>query len=152
MDVCFITKGGKSAFLGERIPRAPGEIVTTEGAVVGAHSGVDAFTVGQRRGIGVALGERRFVVDVDAPTRTVTLGERSDLLRDEMVVRDPTFSVEPPGPDEDVLVQVRAHAAPFVGRWTGERVVCASPQPRVAPGQVIALYRGDVLLGGGIAA
>lgn len=151
MDVCFITRGGKSAFLGERITRAPGEIVTTDGDVVGAHSGVDAFTVGQRRGIGVALGERRFVVDIDAPTRTVTLGERSDLLRDELIVRDPTFSAEPPAPDEPVLVQVRAHAEPFVGRFTGDRVVCASPQPRVASGQVIALYRGDVLLGGGIA-
>lgn len=152
MDVCFITKGGKSGFLGERIERAPGEIVTTDGDVVGTHSGVDAFTVGQRRGIGVALGERRFVVDVDASTRTVTLGERADLLRDELLVRDPTFASEPPGPDEAVLVQVRAHAEPFVGRWTGDRIVCASPQPRVAPGQVIALYRGDILLGGGIAA
>ena len=92
------------------------------------------------------------MVDVDAATRTVTLGERSDLLRDELIVRDPTFAAEPPDPDEAVLVQVRAHAEPFVGRWTGDRVVCASPQPRVAPGQVIALYRGDVLLGGGIAA
>jgi tRNA-uridine 2-sulfurtransferase len=152
MDVCFITRGGKAAFLGERIPRAPGEIVTIAGEVVGAHSGVDAFTVGQRRGIGVAMGERRFVVDVDAPTRTVTLGDREDLLRDELVVRDALFSSEPPGPDEAVLVQVRAHAEPFLGRWTGDRVVCASPQARVSPGQVIALYRGDVLLGGGIAA
>jgi tRNA-specific 2-thiouridylase len=152
MDVCFITRGGKSAFLGERIARAPGEIVTTDGAVVGTHAGVDAFTVGQRRGLGVAMGERRFVVDVDASTRTVTLGERRDLLRDELLVLDPTFSAEPPHPDEAVLVQVRAHAEPFAGHWTGDRVVCASPQPRVAPGQVIALYRGDVLLGGGIAA
>jgi tRNA-specific 2-thiouridylase len=152
MDVCFITKGGKAAFLGARIPRAPGEIVTTDGAVVGAHAGVDAFTVGQRRGIGVAMGERRFVIDVDAASRTVTLGDRHDLLRDELVVLDPTFSTEPPAPDESVLVQVRAHAEPFAGRWAGDRVVCGSPQPRVAPGQVIALYRGDVLLGGGIAA
>jgi tRNA-specific 2-thiouridylase len=152
MDVCFITKHGKEAFLGARIPRAPGEVVTTAGDVVGTHSGVDAFTIGQRRGLGVAVGERRFVVDVDAMTRTVTLGEREELLRDELPVVDPTFSRAAPAPDEEVLVQVRAHGTPFTGRWFGDRVVCDQPQPRVAPGQVIALYRGDVLLGGGIAA
>ena len=152
MDVCFITRGGKEAFLGARIPRAPGDVVTTDGAVVGRHSGVDAFTVGQRRGVGVALGARRFVVDVDAAARTVTLGERADLLRDELVVCEPHFAADPPDPDEAVLVQVRAHGEAFVGHWRGDRVVCASPQPRVAPGQVVALYRGDVLLGGGIAA
>jgi tRNA-specific 2-thiouridylase len=152
MDVCFITKGGKDAFLGARIPRSPGALVTTDGEVVGAHTGVDGFTVGQRRGIGVAVGVRRYVVDVDAATSTVTLGGRDDLLRDELIVRDPTFVGDAPGADEPVLVQVRAHAEPFTGTWSGDRVLCAEPQPRVAPGQVIALYRGDVLLGGGIAA
>ena len=152
MDVCFITRGGKDAFLGERIRRSPGELVTTGGEVVGAHAGVDAFTVGQRRGLGVALGVRRYVVDVDAETGRVTVGDRDQLLRHELPVDAPSFVAEVPGPDEPVLVQVRAHATPFVGTWRGDRVVCASPQPRVAPGQVIALYRGDVLLGGGIAA
>jgi tRNA-specific 2-thiouridylase len=152
MDVCFITRGGKDAFLGARIGRSPGELVTTDGEVVGAHPGVDAFTVGQRRGLGVALGVRRYVVDVDAGTGRVTVGDRDQLLRDELPVDAPSFVADVPGPDEPVLVQVRAHATPFVGTWRGDRVVCASPQPRVAPGQVIALYRGDVLLGGGIAA
>ena len=152
MDVCFITRGGKDAFLGARIGRSPGELVTTDGEVVGAHAGVDAFTVGQRRGLGVALGVRRYVVDVDAGTGRVTVGDRDQLLRDELPVDAPSFVAEVPGPDEPLLVQVRAHATPFVGTWRGDRVVCASPQPRVAPGQVIALYRGDVLLGGGIAA
>ncbi len=152
MDVCFITKHGKADFLGARIPRAPGEIVTTTGEVVGTHTGVDAFTIGQRRGLGVAVGERRFVVDVDAPTRTVTLGAHEELLRDELPVVEPTFAIAPPAADEAVLVQVRAHGTPFTGRWHGDRIVCDEPQPRVAPGQVIALYRGDVLLGGGIAA
>ncbi len=152
MDVCFITRGGKEAFLGARIRRSPGKLVTTDGRVVGAHSGVDAFTVGQRRGIGVALGERRYVVDVDARTSTVTLGGRDDLLRDELLVGASTFVADPPSAGEELLVQVRAHAVPFVGTWHGDRVVCTSPQPRVAPGQVVALYRGDVLLGGGIAA
>jgi tRNA-specific 2-thiouridylase len=152
MDVCFITRGGRDAFLEARIARSPGPLVTTDGEVVGTHEGIDRFTVGQRRGLGVALGSRRFVVDVDATTSTVTIGNRDDLLRDELVVRDAVFAGPAPAADEPVLVQVRAHGEPFAGRWHGDRVACASPQPRVAPGQVIALYRGDVLLGGGVAA
>ncbi len=150
MDVCFITKGAKASFLESRLGRAPGPLVKIDGTNVGWHSGVQSFTVGQRRGLGVALGERKFVVDVDAASRTVTVGDRADLLRAEVVLRDALFTTEP-GPDEQVSVQVRAHGEPFVGRWRGDRVVCASPQPRVAPGQVVALYRGVVLLGGGIA-
>jgi tRNA-specific 2-thiouridylase len=98
------------------------------------------------------LGERRFVVDIDAGTRRVTLGARADHLRAELAVRDPVFVHDAPAGDELVLVQVRAHGEPFEGRWRGDRVVCTTPQPRVAPGQVIALYRDDVLLGGAIAA
>lgn len=152
MDVCFITRGGRDEFLARRIPRSPGALVTTDGRVVGTHDGIDRFTVGQRRGLGVSLGERRFVVDVDATTCAVTIGDRADLLRAELVVRDAVFAAGAPGAGDPVLVQVRAHGEPFGGRWCGDRVVCDAPQPRVAPGQVVALYRGDVLLGGGIAA
>ena len=77
MDVCFITKGGRHAFLDTRVPRTPGRIVTTSGTDVGGHDGVDRFTIGQRRGVGVALGDRRYVIDVDAgrgrsPSASVT--------------------------------------------------------------------------------
>lgn len=152
MDVCFITRGGRRAFLGERVAPAPGPVVDTAGAVLGHHDGVSAFTVGQRRGLGVAVGERRFVVDVDAARGTVTLGRRADLLRAETSVADAVFSCAPPAPDERLSVQVRAHGEPAEGWWRGDRVVWVRPQPRVAPGQVVALYRGDVLLGGGLAA
>jgi tRNA-specific 2-thiouridylase len=152
MDVCFITRGGRRAFLDARVPARPGPVVTTAGETIGVHPGVASFTVGQRRGLGVATGERRFVVDVDAPTATVTLGSRADLLRREARVTDAVFASEPPAPGAEVTAQVRAHGAPVPARWHGDRVVWHTPMPRVAPGQVIALYRGDVVLGGGIAA
>ena len=84
MDVCFIKRGGRSAFLGNRIGRRPGAIVDTAGEVVGAHDGVDRFTIGQRRGTGVAQGERRYVVDIAPDTATVTVGPRDALLRDHV--------------------------------------------------------------------
>jgi tRNA-specific 2-thiouridylase len=148
MDVCFITRGGRRAFLGHRIGRRPGVIVDTAGATVGAHDGVDRFTIGQRRGTGVAQGERRYVVDIAPASGTVTVGERDDLLRDRVRLRDVTFAHRPPGA---VLAQMRAHGEPFAARLDGDTVLFETPQTRVAPGQVVALYEGDVVLGGGIA-
>ena len=153
MDVCFITSSGRSAFLGSRIERRPGAIVDAAGAVVGAHDGIDAFTIGQRRGTHVAAGERRYVVDISAATATVTLGRREDLLRDQVRLRDMKFPVPPPADvPMSVLAQTRAHSAPVPARLHGDTVVFDTPQPRVAAGQVVACYDGDVLLGGGIAA
>jgi len=149
MDVCFITRGGRRAFLGDRIARRPGSIVDTEGTSIGAHDGVEHFTIGQRRGTGVAQGERRYVVDIAPATATVTVGTRDALLRDRVQLRDLTFVRTPP---REVLAQTRAHGAPFAARLDGDTLVFAQPQTRVAPGQVVACYEGDVLLGGGIAA
>jgi tRNA-specific 2-thiouridylase len=153
MDVCFITRGGRAAFLGNRIERRPGPIVDSRGSSLGAHDGVDAFTIGQRRGTGVAVGERRYVVDIAPATATVTLGSRTELLRDRVRLRDTTFArMDPTDVPTDVIVQTRAHGVPVEARFDGDWVVFATPQPRVAPGQVVACYDGDVLLGGGIAA
>ncbi len=153
MDVCFITRGGRHSFLDARAPARPGPVVDVDGRVVGRHEGVGRFTVGQRRGTGVATGERRYVVAVDAPTATVTIGTRADLLRDQVVVRDWSFvaGAPPAGGAARLTAQVRAHGAPIPARLDGEVVRFERPEPRVAPGQVVALYDGDVLLGGGIA-
>jgi tRNA-specific 2-thiouridylase len=149
MDVCFITRGGRRAFLGDRIGRRPGTIVDTAGATVGAHDGIDYFTIGQRRGTAVAEGERRYVVDIAPATATITVGPRDALLRDRVQLRDLTFVCAPVG---EVLAQTRAHGEPFAARLEGDTLYFAEPQTRVAPGQVVACYDGDVLLGGGIAA
>jgi tRNA-specific 2-thiouridylase len=148
MDVCFIARGARDAFLGARIPRRAGRIVDLGGAQVGSHDGVDAFTIGQRRGVGVALGERRYVVDISVPDATVTVGPREALLRDRVRLRDLRFTRTPPA---EMLVQTRAHGRVTPARLAGEDIVFASPQPRVAPGQIVACYDADVCCGGGIA-
>ena len=106
MDVCFITKGGREAFLGARIERRPGAIVDTDGAVVGAHDGIDAFTIGQRRGLAVAVGERRYVIDIAPATGTVTIGTRDDLLRDRVDTRRTRRGRPACAPEGPVLVAV----------------------------------------------
>ncbi len=149
MDVCFITRGGREAFLGARIPRRAGTIVDDEGAVVGTHDGIDAFTIGQRRGLDVAVGERRYVTDIAAATGTVTIGTRAGLLQDRLRLRGVQWSRPLPDP---MFVQSRAHGTPVVARLDGDELRFTSPQPRVAPGQVVAFYDGDVCCGGGLVA
>jgi tRNA-specific 2-thiouridylase len=152
MEVCFITRGGREPFLAGRGAMRAGDVVDPAGRVIGHHEGAAAFTVGQRRGLGVAAGERRYVLDVDAASGAVTVGPYEALLREHVRLTGLTWvGGAPPDPSESVLVQVRAHGAPFEGSVDGDRVRFARPQPRVAPGQVVALYRADVLLGGGIA-
>jgi tRNA-specific 2-thiouridylase len=153
MEVCFITKGGRERFLADRGVMRAGDVVDTAGRVLGHHDGTAAFTIGQRRGLGVAAGERRYVLDVDAARGAVTVGPFDDLLRGEVRVTGLTFVADrPPPTTETLLVQARAHGTPFEGRLEGDVVRFIRPQPRVAPGQVVAFYRGDVLLGGGLAA
>ncbi len=149
MDVCFISRGGREAFLGARIPRRAGTIVEVGGTQVGTHDGVDAFTIGQRRGVGVAAGARRYVVDLSVTDATITVGPREALLRDRVRLRDVHFARTPP---PDMLVQTRAHGRVTTARLVGRDVVFATPQPRVAPGQVVACYDDDVCCGGGIVA
>jgi tRNA-specific 2-thiouridylase len=152
MDVCFITKGGRRRFLDERVPTLPGDVVDVDGAVIGRHAGVAHVTIGQRRGLGVAAGERRYVIDVDATTGTVTVGGRDALFRDEIRVRDLRWVGDEPAPGAPLTAQVRAHGEPVSCELAGDRVRLVSPLPRVAPGQVVALYDGEAAIGGGIAA
>jgi tRNA-specific 2-thiouridylase len=149
MDVCFITRGGRAAFLGARIPRRPGTVVDDTGSVVGRHDGIDAFTIGQRRGLHVAVGERRYVVDIDRASATVVVGTKEQLARREVRLRDLVLRRRPP---RSMTAQTRAHGEPVAASLDGAVVRFAEPQPRVAPGQVVACYDGDVLLGGGIVA
>jgi tRNA-specific 2-thiouridylase len=150
MDVCFIQRGARAEFIGARATSRGGLVVDTTGATVGRHDGVERFTIGQRRGVGVAMGARRYVVDVDATSATVTIGTRADLRRDRVHLRDLSFVGGAPG-DRVLTAQVRAHGAPVPATLDGSTVWFATPQARVAPGQVVALYDGDALVAGGIA-
>jgi tRNA-specific 2-thiouridylase len=119
---------------------------------VACHDGIDGFTIGQRRGLGVAVGEPQYVVDVDATTARVTIGAYDALLTDHFDLRDLTWAGSPPSADVPVQAQTRAHGDVVAARLHGDVLHLEQRARRVAPGQVVALYDGDRLLGGGIAA
>lgn len=152
MDVCFIRRDERSTFLRTRVPPAPGPVVGVDGSHLGEHDGVAGFTIGQRRGIGVAAGERRYVVDLDVSTSTVVLGRREDLLRDRITLVGLTPTHEPIPDGARVLVQTSAHGEPVPGTLASGTVHLTDPRPRVAPGQVVAIYDGDRVIAGAYAA
>jgi tRNA-uridine 2-sulfurtransferase len=156
MDVCFVRREERHDFVMARTDPVPGVVVDGRGSVLASHRGIEGFTIGQRRGLGVATGERRYVVAIDASTATVTIGTRDELLDDHLQVRDLAWVDQAPAQGATVLVQARAHGAPVAGRLHGDVVRLHERMPRVAPGQVVALYDladgGALLLGGGIAA
>jgi tRNA-specific 2-thiouridylase len=154
-DLCFVGHGDYRDFLREHFPEsaAPGDIVDTTGAVVGHHEGTAGFTVGQRKGLGVALGEPRYVVEVQPTSRRVVIGSKTDTLVTECEIGDVTFVAGPPPADADIEVKVRYRSRPVpaeleaeAGQWV---VRFAEPQPGVAPGQAAVFYRGGEVLGGG---
>jgi tRNA-uridine 2-sulfurtransferase len=152
-DVCFISRrGGREAFLGDRIPLRPARLIDMDGAPIGELPAVELVTVGQRRGLGSPEpGGRRYVVAVDSPSATVTVGPLEALLVREIDVVGPVWVDGPPDPDDQLLVQMSAHGRPVQGRWAGGTVVVEEPVRRVAPGQSVVLYRGDAVVGGGVA-
>ena len=156
-DVCFITSaGGRTAFLGDRIPLRPGRVVDTAGVRLGEVAAIETVTVGQRRGIGLpGGGPKRYVVDVDADNATVVVGDDADLLQQSLTVTRPTWTHRPV--EGRAMVQCSAHGQARPAELTVDgghvHVAWAEPQRRVAPGQSIVFYDpcDQMVLGGGIA-
>jgi tRNA-specific 2-thiouridylase len=130
---------------------SPGSIVDA-GKVVGQHDGVAGFTVGQRRGLGVALGERRYVIAVRPETSTVVLGSRAELAVRQLQLEQITWTEGPLPSGSMIDVQYRAHGRSVPAQFEGDRLSFLEPEFAVAPGQTAAMYRGDQVLGSGIVA
>jgi tRNA-specific 2-thiouridylase len=153
-DICFVPDGDYKAFVRARTVARPGSIRDANGRTVGEHDGVAGFTVGQRRGIGVAVGERRFVTGVDAETRVVTIGTEEELMaRGATVERVNWVNACPRGPIR-VAAKIRyrtpaALALVTPGDDGSARVVFDAAQRAITPGQAAVFYDGDEVIGGG---
>ncbi|MGQ0848433.1 MAG: tRNA 2-thiouridine(34) synthase MnmA [Actinomycetota bacterium] len=151
-DICFVGRRHYRDFLRQVDPSslAPGAIVDTTGRQLGTHQGVAGFTIGQRRGVGVALGERRYVIEVRPATRTVVVGERALLQVGRLDLEQVTWVDQPPVDGAEVDVQYRAHGQAVAAVWADGRVDFVAKQTAIATGQTAALYSGDTVLGSGI--
>jgi tRNA-specific 2-thiouridylase len=155
-EICFVPDGDYGAFVRGRRGEVDlsGEIVTTDGDIVGRHSGLENFTIGQRKGLGVALGEPRFVVRLEADTRRVVIGRREELARHTLTAREANWLIDEPTAPLRCTVKIRYQSRPAratVEPLAGSRLQVQFDEPQfgVAPGQAVVCYDEDRVLGGG---
>jgi tRNA-specific 2-thiouridylase len=156
-DICFVPGGDYRNLLREEQPEAlrPGPIVDLQGREIGRHAGLPLYTIGQRRGLGIAAAEPLYVTQLDVARNAVVVGPKAALERSALVATGVTFVDGGwPAAPFDCLAQIRSHADPVAARALPQaagrvRVEFAQPQRAVSPGQAVVLYDGDAVLGGG---
>jgi tRNA-uridine 2-sulfurtransferase len=156
MELCFIPAGGYQDFLQARRGYCgpPGDFVDPQGRLLGRHRGLERYTVGQRRGLGIPAREPFYVVDLQPELNRVVLGHRVDLLSPGLTASRMNWLIPPPAGEIEALAVIRYRhpgvRAQITPRGEGEiQVNFATPQAAVAPGQAVVFYADDRLLGGG---
>ena len=160
-EICFIPNDDYRTFLRANVPDydehvREGDYVDAEGKVLGKHLGFVNYTIGQRKGLGIALGHPAYVTHIDAATNRVTLGSNDDLFATELTYRPEGRSIAiasspvtgNPSPIT-AKIRYRSQAVP-VKDIDGNRIVFATPVWGVTPGQSLVLYQDDLVIGGGI--
>ena len=156
-DICFIPDGDYAGFIrrstGKEYPA--GDFIGTDGRVLGKHCGIINYTIGQRKGLGISLGERAYVCGIDPAANTVTLGRDEELFTDRVRIRDINL-ISVPSLDEPVRAAVRIRYShreqPALVTQTDEDLIEIAfdrPQRAVTAGQSAVIYQGDTVLGGG---
>lgn len=158
-EICFIPDNDYRGFLKRKEPEATaklsqGRLVSTTGELLGEHDGYPFFTIGQRKGLGIAVGEPLYVTEIQPETNTVVLGAREDLVRTTMRVRRPNFQKIPALEGEIhavTKIRYKDKGTPSTISMDGGRVQVEflAPVSGIAPGQSAVFYEGDDVIGGG---
>jgi len=153
-DICFIPDNDLGTFIAHLIPIEPGDIVDTEGNILGKHRGLARFTVGQRQGLGIASNERLYVLRLDAAANRLIVGTKEQLLGRALLADNLSWvSGEAPPEGARITAKIRyqspeAAAELYFNNGTAE-VRFQQPQSAITPGQAVVGYQGEVVLGGG---
>jgi tRNA-specific 2-thiouridylase len=155
-DICFVPDGDTRGWLAARVPGAEGDVLDTAGRVVGRHGGAAGHTVGQRRGLRLGVpapdGRPRYVLEVSVARNAVVVGPAEDLDVDAVTGGPPTWCGPAPAAGDRLAAQLRAHGAPLPCTAVevsggGVAVRLDGTARGVAPGQLLALYDGDRVVG-----
>jgi len=161
-EICFVPGGDYKKFIdaylseqGDAFPDIAGELVTTDGKVLGRHEGIHNFTVGQRKGLGVATGSPLYVININGAKGQVTVGGNDDLLSNKLIARDLNWiAIDTLREPMRVSAKIRHRHEPAPATiecaTNGETLVTFDqPQRAITPGQAVVFYDGDVVVGGG---
>jgi tRNA-specific 2-thiouridylase len=155
-EICFVPDNDYRTLVQLRRPETikSGSIVDGQGNALGTHEGIAAYTIGQRRGLGIALGSPAYVTRIDAAANTVTIGSRDELLCRRFSVEQVNWHCDPPSAPFDAHVMIRSTHTAMPARITpGEDghadVAFEEPQLAVTPGQAAVIYDNDIVVGGG---
>ncbi len=155
-EICFVEDGDYARFVIERAPEMAlaGPILDESGHKIGDHNGLARYTVGQRKGLGIAAAHPLFVTKIDAPSNTLVVGPREELACDGLGAEKTKWSFAPPPAEMKILAQTRAHARPWPGTLVSAseddfEIRFDEAQHGVTPGQMCVLYDGDEVLGAG---
>ncbi|GAH28322.1 unnamed protein product [marine sediment metagenome] len=154
-DICFIPDSDYRSFIAEYIPVKPGDIVDTEGKVLGKHHGLAHYTVGQRQGLGLASNERLYVLRLDAAHNRLVVGTEDQLSSDRLFATNLSWvSGKAPQEPINITAKIRYQSPEAAAELHLDDGVAEvnfhQPQKAVAPGQAVVFYQGDTVLGGGI--
>jgi tRNA-specific 2-thiouridylase len=155
-EICFVADGDYARFVEERVPSLAtgGSILNEKGEVLGEHQGLARYTVGQRKGLGIAHAEPLFVTKIDAQNNSLVVGPRTSLVHETLSATNAKWSQSFPREGDEVLAQTRAHAAAIPAHIESAdnesfAIRFGEPHGGVSPGQMCVLYRGDEVLGAG---
>jgi tRNA-specific 2-thiouridylase len=151
-DVCFVPRGNTHEFVSRHTGRRRGEIVLENGTVVGEHDGVAGYTIGQRKGLGVAAGKPMYVLAVDPDKNRVIIGEEERLKSAGLEAGQACVMADALPKRCCAKIRYAHTAVPCSVETTGSgfRVMFDTPQKSITPGQSVVLYDGDTVAGGGI--
>jgi tRNA-specific 2-thiouridylase len=156
-DLCLVeSNGSMRAFLDKYLAPKPGDIVDTNGKILGQHEGIHHYTIGQRKGLGIAAPEPLYVISLDAVNNKVIVGDRTQVTQPECTVNRVNWvSIPEPSTPIRAQVQIRYRSTPtpvtvIPLENSRVRLVFDEPQFSITPGQAAVWYEGDKLLGGGI--
>jgi tRNA-specific 2-thiouridylase len=155
-EICFIPNDDYRAFLRANVPdyeervRA-GEYINAEGKVLGHHEGFVNYTIGQRKGLGIALGHPAYITHIDPVSNRITLGSNDDMYATELMASFPRTPRIPRTPSSPLTAKVRYRSTPVpVETINGNCISFATPVWGITPGQSVVLYCDDLVVGGGI--
>jgi tRNA-specific 2-thiouridylase len=161
-DLCLVEHyGSMQIFIDKHIEPKEGEIVHVNGKVLGTHNGIQHFTIGQRKGLGIAWPEPLYVKDLDREKNIVYVADKSDLFNKEAIISELNWvSIEEPKQEIKVEAQIRYRSHPVKGTLIPLKnsdnptkkfkLIFEDSQSSVTPGQAAVFYKGEILLGGGL--